>query len=182
MKNIIYRYGLYSTAGLIIPGIIIFYSLGGAEAGPDSYGMGEVIGYSTIILACLIVVFGIKKYRDDERGGLISFGQSIKVGALILLFPSMAFALYNIAYVKWMDPEFPEKYYEYSLENAKAGAPLEKHAEIETEMAGQREFFANIPLQTALMFFTVYLIGIIITVVSSFFLAKKGEPGEPHAT
>ncbi len=147
--------------------------MGGAEAGPDTYGMGEVVGYSTILIACLFVVYGIKKYRDEEQNGILSFGQSLKIGALILIFPSMGFAIYNVAYVKFLDPTFSEKYYEYSLEKAKENAPAEQHASIELEMEGQKEFFANIPLQTVLMFVTVYLVGMIVTLISSFFLVKK---------
>lgn len=173
MKKYILRYGIFSGTFLVVVAVTIFYAMGGSNAGPDTYGMGEVVGYSSIIVACIFVILGIKKYRDDERGGFISFAESMKIGAIILLFPSIAFAAYNVVYVKWMDPDFTEKYYEYSLEKAKAEAEPEEYEAIEAKMESEKAFFSNLPLGTLMMFLTVYLIGIILTTVSSFFLAKK---------
>jgi Protein of unknown function (DUF4199) len=173
MKNYIIKFGTYSALFLVGIGLIQFYALGGASAGSETYSTGELLGYSTIILSMVFVIFGIKKYRDEERAGIISFGQSLKIGALIIIFPSMGFALYNIVYVKYMDPDFAAKYYEYSLDNALKDADPSEYEMIEAEIVSQKEFFANIPLQTVVMFLTVYIIGFIITVISSMVLSRK---------
>ena len=172
MKKFIIKYGSYSAAFLIISGIITFMVLGGATAGPQEYAKGEVLGYLSIIVSLVFVFFGIKKYRDDANDGVISFGRALKVGALIVLFPAVGFAAYNIFYVQVLDPDFPDKYYVYQLEKMRADADPSEYAAIEESLADQKGMWANVPFQTVLMFMTVYVIGLIISLLSSFILSR----------
>jgi hypothetical protein len=173
MKNLMVRFGLYSAIFLIAVGLASFYIAGGASADPQSYGTGEVIGYLSIVVSMIFVFVGIKKYRDDNLDGQISFGKALKVGSLIVLFPALAFALYNVVYVEFMDPDFSDKYYEYQVEKLKAEADPSEYETIEATMEGQREMFANIPFQTVVMFMTVYVIGFIVSVLSSIVLSRS---------
>ena len=173
MKNYVIKFGTYSALFLVGAGLALFFGMGGASAGPESYAVGEVTGYLTIVLSMVFVFFGIKRYRDDERGGTIKFGESLKIGALIVLFPALAFAIYNILYVELLDPEFLEKYYEYQLNKALASADPAEQETVRATMAGQKAMFANIPLQSVVMFLTVYVIGFIVNIISSVILSKK---------
>jgi Protein of unknown function (DUF4199) len=38
------------------------------------FDRGEIIGYTTMILAFLLVFFGIRSYRENVGGGQITFG------------------------------------------------------------------------------------------------------------
>ena len=174
-KFVIIKYGAYSAAFLIVFGIITFLIMGGATSGPQDYAKWEVIGYLTILLSLVFVYLGIKKYRDEENEGEISFGRALKIGALIVLFPAIAFSIYNIIYVEVLDPEFADKYYEYQLEKMKSESEPSEYATIEASLADQREMWGNIPLQSVLMFMTVYVIGFIISLLSSFILSR-GKP------
>ena len=173
MKKYVIKFGTYSALFLIGTGLALFFARGGASAGPESYAVGEVIGYLTIVLSMAFVFFGVKKYRDDERGGLIKFGEALKMGALIVLFPALAFAIYNIVYVEFLDPEFVGKYYEYQLDKALALADPGEQETVRATMASQKEMFANIPFQSVVMFLTVYVIGFIVNVISALILARK---------
>lgn len=175
MKSIILKYGIYSAIFLIIAGLIPFLFMGGSETVPEDYGKGEVIGYLTIVLSLVFVFFGIKKYRDESNGGVITFGKALKMGVLIILFPSFAFAIYNIVYVEFLDPDFADKYYEYQLDKMKADADPSEYSSIESSLADQKEMWANIPFQTVLMFMTVYVIGFIVSLLSSLILSRKSS-------
>lgn len=175
MKSIILKYGSYSAIFLIVAGLIPFLFMGGSETVPEDYGKGEIIGYLTIVLSLVFVFFGIKKYRDEGNGGVITFGKALKMGALIILFPSFAFAVYNIIYVEVLDPDFADKYYEYQLDKMKADADPSEYSSIESSLADQKEMWANIPFQTALMFMTVYVIGFSVSLLSSLILSRKSS-------
>ena len=44
-----------------------------------------VLGYTTMVLAGLLVYFGIRSYRDNVDGGKLTFGRGFVVGILISL-------------------------------------------------------------------------------------------------
>jgi len=136
-----------------------------------SYGAQEVIGYSSMVISLVFVFFGIKNYRDQENGGLISFGQALKIGMLITLFAALGFAIIDFIYTSFINPEFMEEFIQHSLEAASekyAGDELiAKKAEIES----YRDM-SNFAM-AMLMFVTVILIGFIISLISSLILNKK---------
>lgn len=173
MKNYVIKYGSYSAIFLIVFGFITFLIMGGASSGPQDYAKGEVIGYLTIILSLAFVYLGIKKYRDDGLGGHISFGRALKMGALIVVFPAIAFSIYNIIYVEVLDPGFADKYYEYQLEKLMTEASPADYATIEASLIDQKEMWGNMPLQSVIMFLTVYVIGFIISILSSAILSRR---------
>lgn len=173
MKNYVIKYGSYSAVFLIVFGFTTFLIMGGASSGPQDYAKGEVIGYLTIILSLAFVYLGIKKYRDDSADGYISFGRALRMGALIVVFPATAFAIYNIIYVEVLDPDFAEKYYEYQHDKLMSDAEPTDYATIEASLMEQKEMWGNIPLQSVLMFLTVYIIGFIVSILSSVILSRR---------
>jgi len=155
MKNLVLRYGLYATAITVGIPFIMFFAMGGADN--TDYSLGEVIGYSTIILSMVFVFLGIKKYRDENNEGAISFWEALKVGVLIAAVPSLAFGLYNILYVEVMDPEFMDKYYQYSIEKAKVTMEAAEFETMKVKMESEKEMFQNPLIGFVAMFITVFL-------------------------
>ena len=179
MKNLVLRYGLYATAITVGIPFILFFTMGGAEN--TDYSLGEVIGYSTIILSMVFVFFGIKKHRDENNGGAISFWEALKVGVLIAAIPSLAFGLYNILYVEVLDPEFMDKYYQYSIEKAKISMEAADFEIRKAEMQSEKEMFQNPIIGAVVMFLTVFIIGFIVSLISSIVLKKEKIVEESYA-
>src|SRR3954452_7243532 len=78
MTKTVLKFGLLS--GLIIAAtmaITLPLALNG-KAWVDS----EIVGYSSMLLAFLLVFFGIRSYRE-QVGGAISYGKAVGVGLLI---------------------------------------------------------------------------------------------------
>lgn len=168
--KMILRYGLFSAGFLIITNLIIFLLLG---ASSDNYGIGEVLGYSSITLSLVFVYFGIRQYRNDQLDGYINFGQSLKIGLLIALFPALAFGIYNVVYVEVLDPDFMENYYQHQLQLMEASMSSAEFETAKSQMEAEKEMFMNPGIQFFVMFLTVWIIGLIITLVSSLTLIKK---------
>ncbi|TRX59585.1 DUF4199 domain-containing protein [Fulvivirga sp. M361] len=168
MKTIILKNGIY--ASLCVVGIpLIFWSL--ADEKPN-YDLDEIIGYSTMILCMAFVFLGIREYRDQELNGSISFGKALKTGLYIALIPSIAFGIYDLIYIMYLDPDFYDNYYNHyiqELQGELSGNDLKKAI---VELNEQRDFFRNPGIQFMVMFLTVFMIGIIFSIISSFILKK----------
>jgi hypothetical protein len=84
MKKVVLVYGVLAGVALIILSIILQMSLG-------EHSM--VTGYVTMVLSLLMVFFGIKSYRDQHNGGVVSFGRAFQVGLYITLIASVFYVV-----------------------------------------------------------------------------------------
>ena len=49
---------------------------------PIGFDGAEIIGYGTMVLAFLMVFFGVNSYRENVAGGTLTFGRAFVVGLL----------------------------------------------------------------------------------------------------
>lgn len=49
------------------------------------------------------IFFGVKKYRDDELSGSISYGQALSAGILIIGFASMFYSIFLYVLIRYFD-------------------------------------------------------------------------------
>ena len=170
MKNLILRYGLYSAAVMVGVFLVTFFFI--AKESEVGYKIAEIVGYATILLSMVFVFLGIKKHRDQNKDGVISFGEALKVGGLIVLIPSIAFGLYNLFYIEVLDPNFIDNYYQYTLEEYKASLEPAEFEALKAKMESEKEMFQNTFIQFFIMFITVFIIGFIVSIISSMILKK----------
>ncbi len=168
MKNTVLRYGIWSALSIFILFLISSLLLKNLD-----FDTQEIYGYASIIVSLLFVFFGIKHFRDKENNGLLSFGKGLIIGLLITLFASVAFGLYNVIYVEYIDPNFMTEYYNHSVEQiSKTLSGEELQAKLK-KMKEEKELFAKPIMNFSLMFLTVFMIGLIISLISSLVLSKK---------
>ena len=171
MKNYVRKYGLISVGILMVFNLIILAVLG--VPGPEDYKQGEVIGYTIILLALSVIFFGVKQYRDQVLNGFISFGSAFKLGVLITIFPAIAFGLYNYVYMEIFDPAFIENYWTYMLEGAQEKMSADEFVAYRDKMEANKSMYMNVFLQSALMFFTVFIIGTILSCIAGMIFKRK---------
>ena len=137
-----------------------------------------VVGYTTMVLAFLLVFFGIRAYRENVGGGFITFGRAFKVGILIVLISSVCYVItWEFVYHTWL-PDFPDKYANHLLEKARAsGASAEEIAAQAEQIKNMRWIFENPFLNAAIAFLEPLPVGLIMTLISSVIL-KKRRPEE----
>ena len=167
MKNIIKKYGLIGA--VICVGVPLLSTLL-IESGSEGYGIGEIVGYASIVVAMSLVYFAMRAYRDKENDGHINFGEGMKIGTVISAIGGVAFAAYNLIFVTIIDPDFNEKYFAYSAGLERGTEEFQKEFAAVMETGG---FMYTIAGGTVLMFFTVFLIGFVLTVISSLVLKSK---------
>jgi hypothetical protein len=99
---------------------------------------GEVIGYTTMVVAFLLIFFGIRSYRDNVAGGSVSFGRAFAVGALIAVVASVFYvATWQVIYYKLV-PDFGAKFQAHMIEKARASG--ESQAGIDKKIADAQKF------------------------------------------
>jgi uncharacterized protein DUF4199 len=165
------------TFGLIA-GVILSIMMLATLPFMDSIGFdrGEVIGYTTMVLAFLLIFFGVRSYRDNVAGGFVSFGRALSVGALIVVVASVCYvATWQLMYYK-IAPDFGAKYSAYTIEKARASgesqAAIDKRA---AEMQRMVELYKNPAINVAITFLEPLPVGLIIALVSAGILRRRPQ-------
>jgi hypothetical protein len=174
MKKIVLTFGTISGCILVVlSGMWLFY----LRSRDFHMEGGELIGYSTMFLAYIVVFFGIRQYRDEVGGGTITFGRAFKVGILMVLIVSaMYVTLWEIVYYNFM-PDFAEKYAATQIEKMRAsGATEAAIAKTTQEMARFAELYKNPLINIGMTLLEVFPLGLIMTLVSAAILQRRATP------
>jgi hypothetical protein len=169
MRKIVLTFGL--IAGVIMSAMLLVTVPFQDQIGFDK---GAIIGYTTMVLAFLMVYFGVKSYRDNVAGGSVTFGRAFLVGLLITIVASACYvATWQVIYHQFM-PDFLDKYSAYAIEQARAsGATVAQIAIQKKEMAEFAEMYKNPLVNIAITFIEPLPIGIVFTLVSAGVLSRK---------
>ncbi|NER18047.1 DUF4199 domain-containing protein [Spongiivirga citrea] len=168
MKKTVLRFGLFGAITICVL-FVLALSLG---SGLD-YSAQEIIGYSSMIISLSFVFFGIKHFRDKENNGVVTFKQALKIGLLISLLTALAFGVLDTLYTQLVNPDFATEYYTDYIKKLEETVPAE---ELEAAVATaeiQKELFSNPVMSFLLMAVTVFVIGFIISLLSSLVLQRK---------
>ena len=139
-----------------------------------SYEKAAVIGYTSMVLAFLMVFFGVRSYRENVGSGRISFGRALSVGLLIALLGSVCYVVaWEVISHQFM-PDFADKYAERAIEKAKSsGASDAQVAEQVRQMAEFKEMYKNPLIKVALTLIEPLPVGIIFALVAAGTLSRK---------
>lgn len=169
MKKTIWTFGLISGAILSVMMMItmpFWDSLGTDKS--------EIIGYTTMVLAFLLVFFGVRSYRENVGGGSVSFGRALAVGALITAVASLCYvATWEVIYFKFA-PDFASKYAAASIEKAKqSGGNPEEIQRRTAEMQRFMTLYKNPLYNSAVTFLEPLPVGLVFTLVSAGILRRR---------
>jgi hypothetical protein len=171
MKKIVLTFGLISGAILSVMMMATMPFID--KIGPDR---GMIIGYTTMVLAFLLVFFGIRSYRENVGQGQISFGRALGVGLLIMMIASVCYVItWEIIYHTFL-PDFIEKYSAHMVEQVRASgkSPEEITKEIE-RMKKFKALYNNIFFNLAVTFLEPLPIGLPMTLISALILRKRRQ-------
>src|SRR5262249_29908665 len=174
MRKVVLTFGLISGGILSMMMLVTlpFHDAIGNDA-------GLVVGYTTMVLAFLLIYFGVRAYRDNVAGGRVSFARALGVGALIALVASACYvATWEVTYFGGKS-DYIEKYQARELEKArKAGATEAQLAAKQEEMRKFAEMYRNPLINSALTFLEPLPVAIVFALLSAGILSRqrKTEP------
>ncbi len=175
MRKIVLTFGL--IAGAILSAMMLLTIPFADRIGFDK---GAIIGYTTMVLAFLMVYFGVRSYRDNVAGGSVSFGRAFSVGLLIVVIASVCYvATWQFIYYR-VTPDFMEKYSAYTLEAARKGGASEAEITAKAEeMAKFSEMYKNPLVNIGFTFLEPLPVGLVFTLVTAGVLSRKRRAAEP---
>lgn len=168
MKKIVLTYGL--IGGLIVS-VMMWLTLG---SGQHDFENGELIGYTTMVIALSTIFFGVKAYRDKHLGGTIRFGKAFVVGLYITLIASTLYVASWMVLSAYTGDDFMEQYYEHTkAELEGSDMPAE---EVEAKLQELREFgemYKNPVVKIGFTYVEILPVGLLVSLLCAAILKRK---------
>ena len=117
----------------------------------DHGNMGMVLGYLSMLIAMSMVFVGVKRFRDEQQGGVIRFGKAFLVGLGIAGVACLFYVLGWEAYMWATDYTFMDTFTASELARMEAAhASAAEIAKFKADMAEFAEMYRQ-PLSRMLM-------------------------------
>jgi hypothetical protein len=169
MKKTVLTFGLIS--GAIMSGMFLI-----TFPFHDAIGFDRalIIGYTSIVLAFLLIFFGVRSYRDNVGDGRVGFGRALAVGALIALVSSLCYvAMWEVAYFTFAH-DYMDKYQAHEIEKARAkGDSEEAIARQQAEMEKFEAMYQNPAINAAMTLAEPLPVGLVVALVSAGVLSRR---------
>jgi hypothetical protein len=169
MTRTILVFGL--AAGLIVAvpmGLML------ANAEPGSPATSHFAGYLIMLLALSLVLFGVKRLRDREYGGVIRFVPAFLAGLGISAVAGVVYVIGWEITLAATDFAFMDSYSAAAVEAARArGAST---AEVEALIVQMEEFraqYANPLFRMPITFVEIFPVGCLVSLVSALLLRNS---------
>lgn len=174
MKKTVLTFGLISG---VIMATLMFATLPFVDK--IGFDKGYFIGYTTMILAFMLVFFGIRSYRENVGDGQISFGRAFTVGILITLISCICYVVaWEILYFNFM-PDFVDKYASHVIEKARASGATQQAIDVQVQqMKDFKVMYAKPLINVAFTFAEVFPVGLVVVLISAAILRKKRKDQE----
>ena len=164
MLKRIFHYGL--IGGLIVGAIM--FGLVVATKGRPPLQWGMAIGYASMLLALSTVFVAIRKYRDEERGGVVGFLPALLLGLGVSFVAGVVYVLAWEATLAWTGMDFAGDYANALIEQQKARGL--DGADFDRFVAGMEQFkqdYANAPYRWSMTFAEIFPVGVLVSLLSA---------------
>lgn len=172
MKKIVITYGL--IAGSIVAAMMLI-TMPLFKSGTLASENGELLGYSTMVIALSMIFFGVKTFRDKHSNGAITFGKGVKVGLLITLIAAVMYSTaWEISLVAQDMGDYMVNWTQKQYDELKASGASEAELQAAKEKWAQLlEYYNILPLRFAMTMVEILPVGLLITLISAALLRKK---------
>ncbi len=171
MKKLVLTYGI--IAGTIVAAMI-FVSIPLWKNNTLNFDNGEIVGYTTMVVALSMIFVAIKSFRDKHNNGVITFWKGVQIGVLVSLIATFMYCLaWDVSY-RQMGGEFMVKMQDHYLSEMKADGATEAQLEQEKEKwATNAAYYDNFFIRFAITTIEIFPLGVLISVISAALLRKK---------
>jgi MFS family permease len=151
---------------LIIYSLILYFL-------DKSFDRSIILGIISFAISIVGFVLGIRSFRDDSRGGVLTYGQGVGAGTVIGLYVGIILAVFGIILYTLIDPELIEKFFVLQEEQL-----IEQGRIPESLIEQQIDLLRKIVTPVSLPLFGIinYVIsGVLISLIASIFLKREGD-------
>jgi len=162
-NKIALNYGIYLGVISILIGVIR-YALG------MQYDHDMVFGILSFIIMIVLVVLGIKKYKE-ANGGFLTLGQGLKTGIAISLIGAVIGILYAIIFLTFIEPEFMATKFEMARQKMMENPNMTEEV-IDQSIEMQKKFSSPGMIAAFGLLWNLFL-GFVISLIASAIMQKK---------
>lgn len=163
MQKIALTYGVLSGAITIV---VLILGLVVSEGG--SFLTSELFGYLVMLVALSMIFIGIKRYRDQELGGVIRFIPAFAMGLAIAAIAAIIYTIVWELYLMSSGYTFIDSYVNSAIEAKKAASLAgEKLAQEIVELEEMRTSYGKIYIRMPMTFLEIFPVGLIIAILSA---------------
>ena len=163
LTNLIFLFG--TLAGLIVAGVTLVVIATG-QATMDNHSV--LRGYAIMILALTMIFFGVKRYRDQDLGGVIKFIPAFLIGLGIAIVAGIVYVAGWEVYMAATNNAFMDAYMTHMIEGARAnGMPEAELNKMIAEMNAFKAQYANPLYRMAVTFMEIFPVGFLIALISA---------------
>ena len=137
---------------------------------------GLVFGYTAIVLVSLLVFFGIRSYRDNLAGGVITFGRGFTIGLGITLISCTLYVIaWEIVYFNFMSHSM-DGYFARLIQKAQSspGTPEAIQAKV-AAIRHSQQMYENPFVNALYTFIEPFPVDLVITLISAAILRRKPQ-------
>src|SRR6185436_5204842 len=141
------------------------------------FDRGVYVGYTSMVLAFLMVYFGVQSYRDNVAGGSVTFGRAFMVGLMIsLVIMACYVAIWEVVYYNFM-PDYLADYTAYALEQARqSGKSAAEIAAQAKEMQEFSEMYKNPLVNIAFTLLEPLPVALALTLLTAGIMSRRRSP------
>lgn len=171
MFNRILTYG--AGAGLIV-GIPLFAITLAFKDNPPPEQYGVLIGYTIMLVALSLVFVAVKRYRDVDLGGVISFWRALMLGLGVSVVAGIFYVIAWEAALAALGTDYIGEYTRrYIAQQQAAGLAGEALAKLTREMQAFNLQYANPLFRLPLTFIEIFPVGVLVSLVSAGLLRNR---------
>lgn len=163
------RYGL--IASLILVAVGLAFYLGGfvdmSERGGAANWISNIVNWAVMIGAS---VLAIRKHRDEELAGYISFGRAFTTGFLVNLIIAVVSLIWTYVFFSFVAPELIEQIVEKSMQQMSEQRGMSEE-DIEKSMGMMKWMFSPLFFSISAGI-AIALIGAIISLITAAIMKK----------
>ncbi len=160
MKKYILRYGVIGGLVSSLLGTLNWLLV----AQTVGVGASQAVGYASIAFSLLCIPLGVRYFRDQENQGQVNFGQAFRIGLSITVIAGVVMAIHSVLFFAFQKEAFMEW-------QRKDLNPAEL-ATFDEQLAQMPDFAFTPWFQGMVMFFMVFLIGLVINLISAMLLKR----------
>ena len=139
--------------------------------------LNQNLGYLGMVITIVILILGVRSYRDNIMGGILPFNPAFKFGFVVVVVSTVINLIYS--YILWtvIDPGIITKMKDMQMEKMlEQGIPEEA---LDQAMAISSKFMTPLMMTIMGLFFGILMGTIIALIVAAIF--KKNEPEDQVA-
>jgi hypothetical protein len=137
--------------------------------------MAMWLGYLTMLIAMSTIAIGIKQYRDQAGGGVITFWRGLLIGLGIALVAAIIYAAAWEVYLAVSGKDFIGEYSANLIAKAQAeGASAARLAELRAQAVEWRAIYDNPLLRFGMTMVEMLPVGVLVALISAIAFRFRG--------